>query len=73
MSSTHRQPLSRADVTAALAAIAALSLFAALVDAKPSTREPTKQSISAADSGTKLAATGRYQLRLDEARNVTGG
>lgn len=73
MSSTHRQPLSRADITAALAAIAALFLFAALVNAKPSTSEPTKQSISAADSGTKLVAVGRYQLRLSDARNLLGG
>jgi hypothetical protein len=73
MSFTHRQPLSRTEITAALAAIAALSLFAALVNAKPSTWEPTKQLIGAADSGTKLAAVGRYQLRLDEARNVLGG
>jgi hypothetical protein len=72
MTFTHRQPLSRAEITAALAAIAALPLSAALVNAKPSTWERTNQSISAADSGTKLAAVGRYQVRLEEARNLLG-
>ncbi len=58
---------------AAIAALAgALALSAAIVDAKPSARAQTDQSINAADSGARLAGVGRYQLRLEEARNLLG-
>jgi hypothetical protein len=51
--------------------VLAIALPAASVNTRTSIA-PRMTPIGAPDSGAQLATVGRYQLRLDEARNLLG-